>query len=265
MQSIPTAADEAACNLCGGAGFTILESADGRRSVRDCACRLERKRRRIELKAGIPPRYAKATLENFCTDGEFEPFLFRAQSTCKKFVESYPLETKGIGLLLTGQPGIGKTHLAIGLLKGLLNRGATGIFCHYHELIKQVQNSYNNNVQATELDILRPIFEAEILVLDEVGASRPTDWVFDTISHILNTRYNERRTTILTTNFSNAPAVLSSESVMTSFVQAREALRDETLGDRIGERMRSRLQEMCVVVEMRGADYRQSEKLARLG
>ena len=265
VQSISATIEEAACTLCGGSGFTVLETADGRRSVRDCACRLERRRKRIEGQAGIPPRYAEATLESFCTDGEYEPFLFRAQSACRKFVASYPLQTNGTGLLLTGKPGIGKTHLAIGVLKGLLERGATGVFCHYHELIKQVQNSYNRNVQATELDILRPIFEAEILVLDEVGASRPTDWVFDTVSHILNTRYNERRITILTTNYANAAPVLSSGRVLTAFAEARGSLRDETLGDRIGERMRSRLQEMCVVVEMRGADYRQSEKVARLG
>ena len=265
VQPIALPGEEAACTLCGGSGYAILETADGRRSVRDCACRLERKRRRIEQQAGIPPRYREATLENFNTDGEHEPYLFRAWSSCRKFVASYPLDTNGTGLLLTGKPGIGKTHLAIGVLKGLMERGATGVFCHYHELIKQVQNSYNRNVQATELDILRPIFEAEILVLDEVGASRPTDWVFDTVSHILNTRYNERRTTILTTNFANAAPVLSSDRVLTAFAEARGALREETLGDRIGERMRSRLQEMCLVVEMRGADYRQSEKLARLG
>ena len=129
-----------------------------------------------------------------------------------------------------------------------------------------MQNSYNRNVQATELEILKPIFEAEVLVLDELGASRPTDWVFDTVSHILNTRYNERRTTIITTNYPNAAPILSSNRVLTAFAEAREALREETLGDRIGERMRSRLQEMCLIVPMQGTDYRlRPEKLARLG
>ena len=185
---------------------------------------------------------------------------------CHNLVSSYPLHTNGVGLLITGKPGVGKTHLAIGVLRGLIQRGATGVFCHYHDLIKQVQNSYNRNVSATELEVLKPIFEAEILVLDEVGASRPTDWVFDTVSHILNTRYNERRTTIITTNYPNAAPILSSHRSMTAFAEAREALREETLGDRIGERMRSRLQEMCIVVEMQGADYRlKSERLARLG
>jgi DNA replication protein DnaC len=118
-----------------------------------------------------------------------------------------------------------------------------------------VQNSYNRQVAATELEILAPVFEAEVLVLDELGASKPTDWVWDTVAHILNTRYNDRRTTIITTNYANA-APLGMETGV------RAAAREETLGDRIGERMRSRLQEMCVVIEMRGEDFRQKVKRA---
>ena len=53
----------------------------------------------------------------------------------------------------------------------------------------------------TEIEILRPVFEAEVLVLDELGASKPTEWVWDTVAHILNTRYNDKRTTIITTNY----------------------------------------------------------------
>ncbi len=95
-----------------------------------------------------------------------------------------------------------------------------------------------------------------MLVLDELGAAKPTDWVWDTVAHILNTRYNDRRTTIITTNYTNLPPGGSELSA------ARAAVREETLGDRIGERMRSRLQEMCVVVEMRGEDFRQKVKRA---
>jgi DNA replication protein DnaC len=105
------------------------------------------------------------------------------------------------------------------------------------------------------------VFEAEVLVLDELGASKPTDWVWDTVAHILNTRYNDRRTTIITTNYANA-GPLGTEADVSTRSAARAAMREETLGDRIGERMRSRLQEMCVVVEMRGEDFRQKVKRA---
>jgi len=71
----------------------------------------------------------------------------------------------------------------------------------------------------------------EVLVLDKLGAAKPTDWVWDTVAHILNTRYNDRRTTIITTNYANlAPLV--------SVTGDGGRLREETLGDRIGERMR---------------------------
>ena len=133
--------------------------------------------------------------------------LAAAHLLATKFVKSYPLETGGTGLLLTGSIGVGKTHLAVGILQALVaERGATGLFYDYRELLKQVQNSYNQQVSATELEVLAPVFEAEVLVLDELGASKPTDWVWDTVAHILNTRYNDRRTTIITTNYANLRA-----------------------------------------------------------
>jgi DNA replication protein DnaC len=89
-----------------------------------------------------------------------------------------------------------------------------------------------------------------------VGAAKPTDWVWDTVAHILNTRYNDRRTTIITTNYANVAPLGAGGS------EVQRAAREETLGDRIGERMRSRLQEMCVVVEMHGEDFRQKVKRA---
>ncbi len=180
----------------------------------------------------------------------------------RKFVDGYPLDTDGTGLLLTGAIGVGKTHLAVGILQALVEqRGASGLFYDYRELLKQVQNSYNPRVAATELEILAPVFEAEVLVLDEIGASKPSDWVWDTVAHILNTRYNDRRTTIITTNYANLPP-LGMAAGDDARSQARAAMREETLGDRIGERMRSRLQEMCVLMDMQGEDFRQKVKRA---
>ena len=179
----------------------------------------------------------------------------------RRFAEGYPVETAGRGLLLTGSIGAGKTHLAVGLLRELVEqRGATGIFCDYRELLKQIQHSYNPQVMTTEMEILRPVFEAEVLLLDELGAVKPTDWVWDTVAHILNTRYNDRKTTLITTNYANAPAALvQAVSVSDRDVAKR---REETLGDRIGERMRSRLHEMCITVTMQGADFRQTVRRA---
>ena len=244
------------CTICGGSGMRILQE-DGRQFVKDCVCRLQKRAERMLGRAHIPKRYEHCSLESYDTDfPSSNRSLSLAHLRARKFVDGYPLETAGTGLLLTGSIGVGKTHLAVGILQALITeRGATGLFFDYRDLLKQVQNSYNNKVSATELEILSPVFDAEVLVLDELGASKPTDWVWDTVAHILNTRYNDRRTTIITTNYANA-GPLGTESA------PRGVMREETLGDRIGERMRSRLQEMCVVVEMQGEDFRQRVKRA---
>ena len=249
------------CAVCEGSGMVVVDRADGSRAARECGCRAERRTARIIAQTRIPKRYEHCTLESFETGFPAATHSLQgALRSARKFVESYPLDTRGTGLLLTGSIGVGKTHLAVGILQALVaERGATGLFYDYRDLLKQVQNSYNRQVQSTELEILAPVFEAEVLVLDELGASKPTDWVWDTVAHILNTRYNDRRTTIITTNYLNAGPLGSGLSI------EKRANSEETLGDRIGERMRSRLQEMCVVVGMQGVDFRQTVNLARFG
>lgn len=248
---------EEICHICEGSGLRIMQE-NGGQVARTCECRLARRTARRLDSAHIPRRYEHCTLETYETRMRgMDRSLAAAHLRARKFVDSYPVETAGTGLLLTGSIGVGKTHLAVGILQSLVaERGATGLFYDYRDLLKQVQNSYNPAVAATELQILRPVFEAEVLILDELGAAKPTDWVWDTVAHILNTRYNDRRTTIITTNYSNAAPLGADLSA------PRSVMREETLGDRIGERMRSRLQEMCVVVEMHGEDFRQKVKRA---
>jgi DNA replication protein DnaC len=185
-----------------------------------------------------------------------------------RFVGGYPGETGGKGLLLVGPVGVGKTHVAVGILRALVEeRGVKGLFYDYRELLKEVQNSYNPNVAATEMEVLRPVFQAEVLVLDELGASKPTEWVWDTVAHVLNSRYNDRQTTIITTNYPNSKPLAEITGRYLGKTGAAQEDADrviggETLGDRIGVRMRSRLQEMCVVVDMYGKDFRETVKRA---
>ncbi|HEX5284665.1 MAG TPA: ATP-binding protein [Bryocella sp.] len=246
------------CPVCEGSGLRVVERADGLRVAQPCECRAARRAVRIIEQARIPKRYAHCTLEDYVPNyGGKNPSLSNALVQSRNYVREYLPGTDVPGLLLTGSIGVGKTHLAVGILQSLIaERGAKGLFFDYRDLLKQVQNSYNRSVEATELEILQPVFDAEVLVLDELGASKPTDWVWDTVAHILNTRYNDRRTTIITTNYANLPPGGGELS------GPRAAVREETLGDRIGERMRSRLQEMCVVVEMKGEDFRQTVRRA---
>lgn len=243
------------CPLCGGTGWKF--TGEDRRVSR-CECRLKQKSEALLASARIPKRYEHCELSNFEFEGPHHHLTSARMAACK-FVEEYPLENTG--LLLIGSIGVGKTHLAVGIIKELiLSKGISCLFYDYRELLKQIQNSYNDSVKATELEVLRPVFETEVLVLDELGAVKPTEWVWDTVSLILNTRYNDNRTTIITTNYADDAA---RETVGSSeFSRAQRSARGETLGDRIGERMRSRLHEMCRIIKMEGADFRQTIKSA---
>jgi DNA replication protein DnaC len=247
---------QAVCPQCGGTGWKEVGTTGGRRVTR-CDCVLGNRAQRLLDRARIPARYEHCEFDSFEPDyAGSNPSLERALLEARKFVAEYPVENNG--LLFIGPIGVGKTHLAVSILKELVgSKGVPCLFYDYRELLKQIQNSYNPSEPTTEMQVLRPVFEAEVLVLDELGAVKPTEWVWDTVSHILNTRYNDKRTTLITTNY---PDQAAGEAARRSFSQseaARAAARDETLGDRIGERMRSRLHEMCRTVEMRGEDFRQ--------
>lgn len=240
-------------------GMVVVQRPDGGFAAEPCDCRHEVRSDVLLQRARIPRRYQHCLFESYETGSLFDPSLVAAKLISRRFVEDYSAATPGPGLLLTGSIGVGKTHLAVGILHSLIvEKGVPGLFCDYRELLKEIQHSYNPQVTTTELEILRPVFEAEVLVLDELGAAKPTEWVWDTVAHILNTRYNDKRTTIITTNYPDAPA----GGVSTG---PRNAVREETLGDRVGDRMRSRLSEMCVTVQMNGADFRQKVGRARFG
>ena len=91
----------------------------------------------------------------------------------------------------------------------IAERGANGLFVDYRELLKKLQHTYAQRGDGSESDILAPVLAAEVLVLDELGASKPTEWVMDTVGYVLNSRYNSCRTTIVTTNYANRPATVS--------------------------------------------------------
>ena len=250
---------EAKCPICGGTGWKMIPAEDkfGRttQQATRCECRLKLYGNVLLEQARLPRRYQHCEFESFDHTGP-QKSLEKAYLSAMSFVEEYPVERKG--LLLVGPIGCGKTHLGVSILKQLiLTKSVPCLFYDYRELLKQIQNTYNDSVPATEMDVLRPVFDVEVLVLDELGAAKPTEWVWDTVSHILNTRYNEDRTTIITTNYANLPAGGSADGAVKRGAAAR-ASREETLGDRIGDRMFSRLQEMCRIINVDGGDYRQT-------
>jgi DNA replication protein DnaC len=249
------------CVICGGTGWQTIERGKEREAVR-CECRVKDRGERLLAAAHIPPRYQHCELAMFNTEGKRET-LRRAKQVAEQFVEKYPLEKRG--LLFVGRPGVGKTHVAVAILKELMHKGIPCRFVDYRELLKQIQHSYNPTVQMTEMDLLQPVLETEVVLLDELGAIRSSQWVWDTVAHILNNRYCDNKTTLITTNFEDKPdRALEEEERGEYFTDAERAARGETLGDRIGGAMYSRLHEMCQRVQMEGPDYRRRYPVARV-
>ena len=173
------------------------------------------------------------------------------------FVREYPAGARE-GLLLMGRPGVGKTHLGIAALRGLVQRGHDGLFYDYGELLKEIQASYNPVSQASEMDVLEPVVKVEVLLLDDLGASKPSAWALETVGYILNARYNANLPTLLTTNYLDREEPAPQQMV----TGQRFTVAPESLSSRIGERMRSRLFEMCRTIEMKSADYRRDIRRA---
>ncbi|HEY6064683.1 MAG TPA: ATP-binding protein [Thermoanaerobaculia bacterium] len=235
----------AVCPLCGGKGW-ILESVEGRREARPCSCRGEtRRRERIEA-AQIPERYRDCTFANFADNS---PSLQSAKRRAHEFVDLYP--AVDAGLLLVGPAGRGKTHLACAILSELVvTKGVAGLYADFSDLLLRIQTSFRPDADSTKESVLNPYAEAELLVLDELGASKPHAWVLDVLYNLLNTRYNRKRITIATSNFEDEPDRVSGER--------------DSLEDRVGARIRSRLYEMCLMVPLRGEDFRRTVKQENL-
>jgi DNA replication protein DnaC len=208
------------------------------KGARRCRCRTQDARAKLLEAARIPRRYEECSLANY-QPAKNNGSQLQAFNYAYRLVREYPSVDRG--LLFMGSCGVGKTHLSVSILRGLIEKKREScLFYEFGSLLKKIQNAYNPISQTSEFTVLTPVIEAEVLVLDELGASKPTDWVRDTMMHVINTRYNERKLTIFTTNY----------------LDGRGTERDEILEDRIGVRLRSRLFEMCKTVQIEGEDYR---------
>jgi DNA replication protein DnaC len=222
------------CPICDDTGWKTID-VDGVARVTRCDCTRAKATEQRLRETRIPPRYQRCTLDNFVTYQNEE--LLRAVATARRFASTFPVVQKG--LMLIGPPGIGKTHIGVSVLRDVVQRtGATGLYYDTRALLKDIRNTYNPVTHTAEIDVIRPVMEAELLVLDDLGAERLTDWVEETMSLIVNTRYNERRATIFTSNYEDIPDEVNSLLV------------------RVGFRLHSRLREMCEFLEYDGPDYR---------
>ncbi|MHB8733921.1 MAG: ATP-binding protein [Terriglobales bacterium] len=216
-----------------------------------CDCQRVEHQQVLLDRASIPPRYYHCTLEDF----DITPYpgapdaLGRARILAQGFVDNFPVSRTG--LLFMGPCGVGKTHLAVAILSKLIQeKGVEGRFTDARELLKRIQATFDPQNPVSESDVLDPLLKADVLVLDDLGVGRATEWVQETLHYLLNQRYTHERTTLITTNFDDSPAGRQ------RLADGSEIERGKSLVSAIGERMRSRLYEMCRPVQMSGEDFR---------
>jgi len=241
---------ESVCPLCDGTGWTVVER-NGLSGAKRCTCAALARPASVRKAANVPPNYENATLENFNIP-ESNPvarnILAPAMMQVRRFVRDFPSVEKP-GLLLVGGTGSGKTHLAVAVLKALIERGHEGLFFDYQNLLERIRSSYNAGSGSADREAYRSAMDTEVLLLDDLGSHRVTEWVEDTVTAILTHRCNHKKPLIATTNLEMDDNIPSGGGAPAS---------RKSIGEAIGLRARSRLFEMCRIVPIWGVeDYRE--------
>jgi DNA replication protein DnaC len=251
----PGAAAEGECRRCGGTGFVHAE-VGAREFAQRCRCRLGARataaRDRDPLETlGIPGRYRNCTLGNF---EPRTPALSAAYDRALAYSHRFEAaRAEGLGLLFWGPTGTGKTHLAAAILTELAaNQRVRGRFWHFAALLDEIARSYDKTSMTSESERLAAVLEADLLVLDDLGSRKMTDWASDTLFTIVNGRYMARRPTVITTSYEDVSREVAMEA------DARR--RQEYLIERLGQRLRSRLLEMCAFVPMQTVPERDGQR-----
>ena len=241
-------ASQSVCPKCGGVGWTIVERADIS-GAEPCGCRAENRAAGLEDRAQIPLLYRNASFDNFeAPPGEFDPGateLRRVVNAVRNYADEFPLGPRP-GLLLVGETGTGKTHLAVAALRRIVAKGFEGLYCNYQTLLNTIKAGYDPVSNSSNREAYRASLDAPVLLLDDLGANRVTDWVEDTINSIVTYRCDNRKPLIATTNLPDPDAggALTQRGALDKPEYRR------TLSDHIGMRARSRLFEMCTVIKM---------------
>lgn len=228
------------CKNCNGTGW-IFKEKDGKEVAIPCECQKRERLIRRGNKANIPLRFLGAELEWSFRPDPRNPSQSRAKKTIKRFIDDYP--AVGEGLLLQGSIGLGKTSLLCSLGYELIKDKNIDVFyIDWNDLVREMKTGEDHSTRDFHAisQLISRLANVDLLLLDELGASHVSPWVYDNIYYLINKRYNRKKVTVCATNFYDNPS------------DGRESLTD-----RIGDRIRSRLYEMTKVVVIKGSDFRE--------
>lgn len=244
-----TEGKNATCPVCGGTGYRTVEGEGHVGYAAPCSCRFERYATARLARARIPPQYENATFETFQVRRDDNPLAGRACSKIfvevKGWVRDFSPANRR-GLLITGPPGTGKSHLAAAALKMAISKGFDGLFWDYQSLLSAIARTWNKYSDNPDRDVYESVISADLLVIDDLGAKRALEWAEDIITDIITMRYNSTKPLIVTTNLPLDPTPVTGP---TGFARV-----SRHLGEVIGDRSRSRLIEMCRVVDTSSLD-----------
>ncbi|MGH7799294.1 MAG: ATP-binding protein [Thermodesulfobacteriota bacterium] len=238
------------CRECNGSGSVLSKNEKAYIYISNCkVCGVRRRNVKLYNLAGVPAKYSTVLqVDTFRPKAKNESQQY-ALSYAKDFVKKYPNKK---GFLFMGKAGLGKTHLAIGAISELtLEKGIRCVFKDFFHLLSELKEAYSQGTPENE--VLLPLIETEVLVIDELGKGRSSEWELNILDQLISKRYNASKITLITTNYVSEDYKQKKGSGHSSQNEDQE-----TLENRVGSRIASRLREMCEFIPIEGDDYRRT-------
>lgn len=244
------------CPICRGTGL-VATSDDFRAPRKRCICQAVDQRMRMFDRVGIPARHAHSTIASFRDASQHQTAV---KQSVFAYARGFLPGKDNRGLVLFGPVGRGKTHLAVALLRELvLRHGASAKFVEFSHLLADLKSGFDSGRGPAAL--IDPLVAVDVLVIDELGKGRNTEFEGTVLDELVSRRYNAMRPIVATTNY--APGASSGQRVANAAQVQIGAGGMPSLVDRVGDRVYSRLRETCDFVEVRGDDFREHRRRSR--